>query len=39
MERKKKSRKEVVLELVEQRGLVSFMNTIKWNVTCFETSR
>lgn len=30
MERKKKSRKERVLELIEKRGLVSFMNTTKW---------
>jgi len=30
MERTKKSRKERVLELVEQRGLVSFMNNTKW---------
>jgi len=30
VERKKKSRKEVVLELVEKRGLASYMNTTKW---------
>jgi len=30
VERKKKSRKEVVIEVVERRGLVSFMNTTKW---------
>jgi len=27
MERKKKSRKELVLEQIEKRGLVSYMNT------------
>ena len=30
MERKKKSRKELVLEQIEERGLVSYMNTTKW---------
>lgn len=30
MERKKKSRKELVQEQIEERGLVSFMNTTKW---------